>query len=215
VVSAEPPGTDTNRPSATALHKLQLVSGRPLERILVSDDMLPARLGDVAVTPNGTVLVLDTIGHRILRLRPATHELTAVATLRVDATSLAPIDNRTAYVVHTAGMARVDLSTGAVAPVAGAGDLLLAGFERVRWTGNSLVGIQRLGDGTRRAIRIRFANGQPAVMDTIESDIPVPDGRMFAVSGDYFYFLAHQPSADSAEVVVRRTPMGRQERGRR
>jgi hypothetical protein len=207
VVSAEPAGAATNRPSATALHRLQLVSGRPLERILLSDDMLPARLGDVAVTPNGTVLVLDTIGYRILRLRPATHELTAVATLAVDATSLAPIDDRTAYVAHTAGMVRVDISTGAVAPVAGVGDVQLTGFERVRWTGNSLVGMQRLADGTRRAVRIRFASGQPAVMETIESDIPVPDGHVFAVSGDEFYFLAHQPSADGAEVVVRRTPL--------
>jgi hypothetical protein len=178
-----------------------------LERILLPDDMLPARLGDVAVTPNGTVLVLDTIGRRILRLRPATHKLTALATLDVDATSLAPIDDRTAYVAHSAGLTRVDISTGAMAPVAGSGDVQLAGFERVRWTGNSLVGIQHLADGTRRAVRIRFASGHPAVVDTIGGDILVPDGHVFAVSEDEFYFLADQPGADGAEVVVRRTPL--------
>jgi hypothetical protein len=207
VVSAEAPEAVTNGPSATALHRLQLVSGRPLERILLSGDMLPARFADVAVTPNGTVLVLDTTGHRILRLRPATHTLTAVATLPVDATSLAPIDDRTAYVAHSAGLTRVDISTGAVAPVTGGVDVQLAGFERVRWTANSLVGIQRLADGTRRAVRIRFASGRPAVMDAIESDILVPDGHVFAVSGDELYVLARQPGADSAGVVVRRTPL--------
>src|SRR5262249_4305503 len=34
VVSAEPSGTAPDRPPATALHKLQLVSGRPLIRVL-------------------------------------------------------------------------------------------------------------------------------------------------------------------------------------
>jgi hypothetical protein len=206
VVSAEPADAAT-RPSATALHKLQLVSGRPLERILVSDDLLPARFGDVAVTPNGTVLVLDTIGHRILGLRPATHALTTVATLHVDAMSLAPVDDRTAYVAHTVGMARVDLSTGAVTPMTSSGDVQLAGFERVRWTDNLLVGVQRLADGTRRAVRFRFVNGEPAVMDTLDSDIPALDGHVFAVSGDAFYVLAHPPSVDGAEVVIRRTPL--------
>ena len=207
VVSAEPARATTNRPSATALHRLQLVSGRPLERILVSDDMLPARLGDVAVTPNGTVLVLDTLGHRILRLRPGTHELRAVATLQVDATSLAPMDDRTVCVAHTAGMARVDISTGAVEEVEGVGDMQLAGIEHFRWTGNSLVGMQRLADGTRQAVRIRFASGHLAAMDTIETDIPVSDGRVFAVSGDELYFLVPLPSADGGEVVVRRTSL--------
>src|SRR5262249_50882447 len=155
VVSAEPSGTAPDRPPATALHKLQLVSGRPLIRVLVPDDMQPSRLVDVAVTPDGTVLVLDAVGKRILQLSAATRTLKPVVTLHLEgATSLAPLNDRIVYVAHASGVARVDTSTGTVAPLESSRDVQLGDFERLRWTRDSLVGVQRSSDGSRRIVRV-------------------------------------------------------------
>jgi hypothetical protein len=60
VVSADDP--------QTTLHKLQLVSGRSLGRYELPDRFGAARFTDVAATGGGTVLVLDTGGHRLFRL---------------------------------------------------------------------------------------------------------------------------------------------------
>src|SRR3989442_60181 len=51
------------------LHKLQLVSGRPLKAFRVDADLEPVTLVDLAVTPPGTVLVLDSASGQLLALR--------------------------------------------------------------------------------------------------------------------------------------------------
>src|SRR5262249_31095139 len=102
VVSSEPASsTPPDHLPASAVHKLQLVSGRPLQRISCSVDLQPCRFQDVGVTRDGRVMVLDTAGNRVLRWRPANHTFTAVAALNVAAaTSLAPAGDRFVYVAH-------------------------------------------------------------------------------------------------------------------
>src|SRR5439155_6667965 len=51
------------------LHKLQLVSGRPLKTFHVDADLGPVKLVDLAVTPSGMVLVLDSANRQLLALR--------------------------------------------------------------------------------------------------------------------------------------------------
>jgi hypothetical protein len=206
VVSAEAAAAAPDRSPATALHKLQLVSGRPLDRIVVPADLQPSRLTDVAVARDGSVVVLDTTGNRILRLRPATHDLAPVATFHLEgATSLAPSGDHTVYVAHASGIARVDTSTGSVEPLASARDVNVTGFERIRWARDSLVGIQRLADGSRRAVRLRILQGRASGIDIIDSDIALTDDPAATVSGDDFYFLVHQPRGDAGDVVIRRS----------
>src|SRR5258705_169000 len=68
---------------AGTLHKLQLVSGRALKSFAVDADLEPVTPVDLAVTPAGAVLVLDSAGPRLLVLRPGPtaleRALTAVA----------------------------------------------------------------------------------------------------------------------------------------
>jgi len=194
------------RPPASALHKLQLVSGRPLDRIPLPADLEPCRLADVAVTPDGRVLLLDTEGRRLLRYQPATHTFSPVATLQLDSpTSLAPAGDRLVYVAHASGIARVDAVTGAVEPLAAGRDASLAGFERIRVARGSLVGVQRLADGSRRAVRVRIADNRVTAIDLIDTDVATDDQPAATVSGDEFYFLVRQPSGDAADVVIRRS----------
>src|SRR6185295_7065095 len=67
---------------AASLHRLQLVSGRPLRTYRVESDAAPVDLVDVAVTRGGTVVVLDAANARILTLRPGTTSLERLMRLK-------------------------------------------------------------------------------------------------------------------------------------
>ena len=204
VVSAEPDSPAADGSAASALHKLQLVSGRPIDRIPVPGDLQPCRLADVAVTSDGRVLVLDSAGKRLLRFRPGDHSFMRIAALPLESpASLAPAGDRVVYVAHAAGIARVDLTTGAVESLASARDADLSGFERIRWARNSLVGVQHLADGSTRAVRVKVGAGRAAI--EVLDDLSATERAVGAVSGDEFYFLVHHPAGDAGELVIRRT----------
>lgn len=208
VVSAEPAATSGDRAAASALHRLQLVSGHPLDRIPIPVDLQPCRLVDVAVTREGSVLVLDAARSRLLSFRPAAHTLTPVATLHLESpTSIATAGDRVVYVAHSAGIARVDTVTGGVKSLSSSRDVQLIGFERIRWARDSLVGIQRLSDGTRRAVHIKLVDVRAVAMDVIDTDLSATDHPVATVSGDEFYFLVHQTDGDPGDVVIRRSRM--------
>jgi hypothetical protein len=197
VVSAEP--------QASALHKLQLVSGRPLERAAAPAELQPCRFGDVAVTPDGRVFVLDTTGGRLLRFRPTTHTFTPVATIHVDGpTSLAPAGDRFVFVAHASGIVRVDATSGAVEPLATSPEIALDGFQRVRWLRDSLVGVQRLDAGHVRTARVKITEGRAVAFDVVDDDVAAADQPVVAVSGNEFYLLVHEPGGDAGDVVLRR-----------
>jgi hypothetical protein len=206
VVSAESQAAAGDRAPASALHKLQLVSGRPLTTVPVPADLGPCRLADVAVTPDGRVLMLDTAGTRVLRFRADTRTFAAVAALHMESpASLAPAGDRIVYVAHASGIARVDTATGAVQSLASSRDVPLGGFERIRWSRDSLVGVQRLSDGSQRAVRIKIVDGRAAVVEIIDNSLSPTDQPVSTVSGDDFYFLVRQPAAGSGDIVIRRS----------
>ncbi|HWW83149.1 MAG TPA: hypothetical protein VNZ26_06080 [Vicinamibacterales bacterium] len=192
---------------ATALHKLQLVSGRLIGRYDLPDSQEQARFSDVAVTADGTVFVLDSEGGRIFRLRPGSHDLQLAATLNVDSpTSIAPMDARTLYVAHAAGIAIVDLMTGSSKALRAGKGVELTGFDHLRRDQSSLVGIQQMKDGSRRAARIRLTADRARSVDAIETDAANAEPAASAVSGNDFYFLTMEPQrdGDGQELVVRR-----------
>src|SRR4029450_2847936 len=99
----------------------------------VPDNLKPARLDDVAVTTDGVVFVLDTLGKRILRLDSKTKGFAVVATLSFDGlSSIAPADDRTIFVAHVSGIARVDSATGGGSPLRQPTDVSVSGFTYIR-----------------------------------------------------------------------------------
>jgi hypothetical protein len=205
VVSSQPASSPPDDAPASALHRLQLVSGRPLQRIPCPVELQPCRFQDVGVTRDGSVMVLDVAGNRVLRWRPASRSFTAVATVHVEgATSLAPSGDRFVYVAHASGIERVDTSSGTVEPVAHSRDVETAGFERIRWARDSLIGVQRLPDGSQRAVRIRIVAGRAAGIDIIDGGIGAADNPLATASGDEIYVLVHPRGREAGELVIRR-----------
>ncbi len=208
VVSAEPAETSDDKPAASALHKLQLVSGRPLDRIPIPVDLQPCRLVDVGVTHEGSVLVLDTAGSRLLRFLPVARTFTSVAALHLQSpTSVAVAGDHIVYVAHPAGIARVDTMTRRVESLSSSRGVQLIGFDRIRWVRDSLVGIQHLPDGTRRAVRIRIVDGRAVAMDIFDTDLSATDPPVVTVSDDDFYFAVHEADGDPGDVVIHRSRM--------
>jgi streptogramin lyase len=205
VVSAESAGAHDGRPQS-ALHKIQLVSGRPIERVPVPEDDGPCRLVDVAVTPSGTVFVLDAAGRRLLRFQPATRSFATVAALNAaGVTSLAAPGEHLVYVAGTEGIIAVDTATGVATPVPAARGVRLATIERLRWAHDSLLAIQRLDDGTRRSVRFRLARGRAVSADVIDTGLPMDGGAAATLSGDDVYVAVRQAGSDGDEIVIRRS----------
>jgi len=198
---------DGENVATTVLHRLQLVSGRPLASWPLPQSFGAARFGDVDVGDGDTVFVLDTVGKRIFRVTPKTGRFGSPLRLPFEGlTSLTIVGDDDAYVAHAAGIARVNLADGATVPLRPARGIELKGFERIRGDRNGLVGIQRMPDGAHKAVRLRLAASGTRVMaaDTIEST-PIDDPTTVAVSDDSFYFITRE--SPGGVIVVHRAQL--------
>ena len=188
----------------TTLHKLQLISGRRLSSYQVPEGLAPATFSDVAVAPGGTVLALDTAGHRVFRLR-ARAGATELAVTLPDSTpaSIAPVDDAVAYVGHATGIWRVDLGARSTSPVRAGGRTNLAGLVRIRWHHGSLIGIQKDADGACRAVRIRLDDsGRTATsVDVLDPRLDTTDPTGATVAGGTLYYLSR---GEGPEMVVKK-----------
>jgi hypothetical protein len=199
---------------AGAIHKLQLISGRPVGLFELPKVDAAIKLADVAVAPNGAVLVLDSSERRVLALRPGAKAVDVVMPLKVARpTSItAAGDERTAYLAHAEGIVRLDLQQKSAAPVAPSKGVSLENFERIRWHRGALVGVQVLPDGSRAIARLQLSSGGRTVnrVTLFDASIGRDAGPTFAtVSGDDIYYVTVQqrdPSstAGATNVVVQR-----------
>jgi hypothetical protein len=198
--------TDCSPPAncRSALHKLQLISGRVLKVFDPPEDT--SRLLDVAVA-GGSVLALDADGPRLLRLDRASGKMTRTASLpEGEVTTFAiPADGSVAYVAYRDRLVRVETRTGKAARVRHRG-ADLTGVERMRWHRGALVAIQADGPASsRRIVRIRLGRGgaQAQAVDVL-SDVDDDGGRVLAmdVAGDEVYYLV-APATTEGETAIR------------
>jgi hypothetical protein len=190
VVSAEGEEAD----AVSALHKLQLVSGRSLITVRAPPRSGAVRFVAVAVLPDGTVYALDARGSRLFRLRAGARALEPVMKVNASgATALAAADDRTVYIAAEKGVYRLDLAARAAVRVATAEDL--GGFESLAWRAGSLVGVARAARGYVVASVKLDPSGTRARPIKILAESPAP--AVGAVVGDSFYYL-------SGEQTIRR-----------
>ena len=179
---------------AGAIHKLQLVSGRPLATVAAPEALGPVQIVDLAVSGGGVVMALEQVSRQVLVLRPKSPQLEVAGRLDVEApVSLAAAnDEGTVYVAHREGISSLDLRTRRLAAVASPRGFDLSGFERIRWHRGGLVGVQAAADGSRRVVRLDLNPAGRAVTaaTVLGAAIPAATGPTFAtVSGDELSYL--------------------------
>jgi len=170
-----------------ALHKLQLVSGRVLFELGVPPELGATQFVDAAVLGDGTVLLLDAKGRRLLTVPPAQRAFKRSAGVDVDgATSLAA-NTTLAYVAHAAGILRVDLTAGTTAALRDAP----GGLLRIRPDGGALVAVQPAATG-HRIVRLRLdAAGRRVVrLDVLDETTLADPSAIATVDGAVFYITS-------------------------
>jgi hypothetical protein len=197
--------------SGWTLHRMQLLSGRPLRTVQVPADLEPLRLVDLAVSPAGALLALDAAGDRLLVLRPGGTTPAVVPHLTVHGpTSVAATsDEKIVYIAHEAGVSRIDLTTGASVLVTEPKDHDMKRIERIRWHGNALLAVQANDSQTRRIVRFKLngSGGKVTAATTLEASIPAASGPTFAtIAGDDLsYLVAAVDSAAPSPATDQRT----------
>lgn len=209
VISGGSPGTEGDV-GGSALHKLQLISGRVL-RVLKPEPALGlTRLIDVAVAANSEPLVLDSEGPRLLHGGSDGEQLSLAMDLPPGkVTSLATAGRgRVAFVAYSDRLLRVDLagrrSQRILADQAGTS----AGLERIRWHLGTLLGVQRLPSGQRRIVQLRLFRDQLRVVGStsLDTSLPADVGPIdLAVFEEELYYLISP--GEGREAVVRRLPL--------
>ena len=202
------------RGEAGAIHRLQLISGRMLATFAVARGDGALGLIDLAVSPSGLVVALDSGAPRVLVLRPGSTTLDPPLPLLVAAPVSVALDEpgRRAYVAHASGIVRIDLQARTAAPLDAEEGLELANIERLRRHGSALIAVQRQPDGSRGVVRLELNGAGTRVTGAALLDVP-PDGDISfpTISGDALYYLTAVPpdatnesEPRTMEVVVRR-----------
>jgi hypothetical protein len=197
----------------SALHKLQLVSGRPLKMYRVPASLGPARVVDLAVQPSGGVVALDAAGSRLLWLARDADDVTVALQLQLSGLrSMASSGSEDVlHIAHDAGIARVDLKARSVTALAGARGLDLSGFEAIRTHRDSIVGLQPSSAGPLQLVRLKLNATGRAVRSAavIDRAIVEGDGRVVLnITGNELYYLAiPAPPAGAAGDAADRSAM--------
>ncbi len=179
---------------ASGLHRLQLVSGRPLKTFRTAPSMGPARLTALAVQASGVILALDGAANRLVELAAGSSDMTVVMPLKLSgATSLAAGDNGFVYIAHDAGIARLDMRTKMVAAVTAPKGFDLRGFESIRAHRNALIGVQTAAAGPKQLVRLELDAAGRAVRRAVVIDPRATeknDRLSLSISADDLYYLA-------------------------
>lgn len=181
------------------LHKLQLISGRPLKSFPIAAEFAPVALVDLAVTAAGAVLVLDSAGGQLLVLRPGASALERIVRLdaREPASLAAGADEGVAYVAYRDGVLRVDLRARTAAPLTASGSASIDRLERIRSHGRSLIAVRVGEDGSRGIFRLDLnASGRAVTKaSTLEQVVPTAGPTFMTFSGDELVYLANGGSS--------------------
>ena len=192
VLSTAPAG------GAGTLHKLQLVSGRPLKSFPVPTELEPVTLVDLSVTASGAVFVLDAAGAQLLVLRPGAAALERVAKFEAaGAVSLSVDgDERVAYVAHGQGISRIDLRARSAAALTAPQSVSIDRVERMRWRARGLIAIQAAEDGSRSIVRLDLNPSGRAVTRATTLERPASTAKPISMtfSGEDLVYLAEGAS---------------------
>ena len=195
VVSADAAG-------ATALHHVQLVSGRPLATLHPPAGSQPARFVDVAVG-SGVVYVLDGAGGRVFKLAPRSKALELAVELGVSAPRrLAVSPQNVLYVAHADGIVRVDPHTRRVQAIRAAPGVALPQLTRLWWRQGALVGVEDT-DGGAQVVRLTLDASGSRAIGVASTRVAVPPNTAASLVDGEICFLTTSSGAGETTVVAR------------
>lgn len=174
--------------AAGGLHRLQLVSGRPLQTIAPPPEQQPWHPVALHVTRAG-VVTADEQG-RVWLVSPGGTSLRRVATVPARSAltmTAAPGRDDAVLVASTAKVFTVALDTGRVTEVTAAVEGALAGIEQMATWHDRVVVIQRDGDGRRYLAHWRLSPRGRQATAAVRLAPPLasgPTGPVLAVVGD-------------------------------
>ena len=141
--------TSSDGNGAAAIHKLQLVSGRVLSQIAVPAELQPVVLDDLAVTDDGTLVVVDSRGARLFRVKTASGRFERPVALKLTAPSSIAPANGVTYIAHEGGLSVIDTASNRLTAIQPPDGVSLAALHRIRWGRGVLFGIQGEGPAMR------------------------------------------------------------------
>jgi hypothetical protein len=165
-----------------------------LRRSIVFDDDAPHLPNDLAIAPDGTVYVTDSLGGRVLRVprdRDAFEPVTPSDAL-VYPNGIARAHDGRLYVAHLGGIAIVDATAGSLTPMPTVPGVPLGGIDGLVLDGGRLLAVQNgLGrprmvaitlDATgSRATKLAILENDPAALE-IPTTACVLDGALYTIA---------------------------------
>jgi hypothetical protein len=174
----------------SALHKLQLVSGRVLMSVTTGLESEPARFEDVIVRSDGTVFAVDASGGRVFRLKPGARQLEIVHEIGSEGTrTLAAAAGNIFYAGGSSGLLRVELGHPAAVLLETPSGVTLSNIGRVRWHDGSLIALQETSSGPR-LIRIGLDAEGKRVKGVQVIDERAASATAGTMSDRAFFYLA-------------------------
>jgi hypothetical protein len=191
--------------SSSAVHKLQLISGRLLASIPIAPELEGSRFTDVAIAPDGSVLVLDSEARRVFRVARRGRSLELVTRLAAsEPVSVAPATDTIVYTAYDRGIIRIDLTSRLMSVVEPSRNVDLSRLTWLRWHRGSLVGIQKPADGPHRLVRIKLdASGRTASgLEVIADTGPVAGPTSATIAGNALHYV--RTLQDSSDLTISR-----------
>ena len=190
---------------AASVHKLQLVSGRVLSTIDMPDDLRPGAFSDISIIDEGSLLVVDSEGSRLLTVQTAGRRFERPVRLPMALpVSIAPA-NAGVYVAHDRGLSLVDPASGRSTDVRASPGIDLMRLRRIRWNRGALIALQAPGENaSERLVRIRLSRSGTlaTATDLLDNDIAAA-GSALTISRDAAYYVAQTENGP----VIRRVPL--------
>jgi hypothetical protein len=184
----------------SALHKLQLVSGRVLAKVATRRETGPVRFEDVVVAPDGTVYAVDAAGGRLFRLTPGARDLELVHEIGSTGTSaLALASGNTFFVGTDTALLRVDIGRRAALLLTAPKDAALGHIGRLRWHAGSLLAVQQTSSGPR-LIRLTLDSEGKAVKRLEVLDDDVASETAGALNGGTLFYLGRDGTIRSLTI---------------
>lgn len=176
-----------------AVVEYDLESGRILNRFEAPAAM---QLNDLAVAPDATLYVTDSLGGTLFRKKPGETTLTAFgdAGRLPGANGIALARDGTLFVAIATGIARVDPATAEAARMAQPDTVVTGGIDGLAWHDGTLLGVQNVTN-PGRVIRITLAEtGDRIESITVLQSHDHPDFHeptTGAVAKDAFYVIGN------------------------